>query len=70
VEEPFRLMAVNRDVGGVQVEHNLGQRRGVRFYVELSLMASTKSRKQGQLIEVGEFRAVPGRVIYPTSSQI
>ena len=36
VEEPFRLMAVNRDVGGVQVEHDLGRGRGVRFQVEVN----------------------------------
>ena len=30
-EEPLRLMAVERDVGGVQVEHDLGGRRVVRL---------------------------------------
>ena len=31
VEEALRLMAVKRDVGGVQIEHDLGGRRGVRL---------------------------------------
>ena len=31
MEEALRLMAVKRDVGGVQIEHDLGGRRGVRL---------------------------------------
>jgi hypothetical protein len=31
VEEALRLMAVQRDVGGVQIEHDLSWRRGVRL---------------------------------------
>ena len=31
VEEALRLMAVKRDIGGVQIEHDLARRRGVRL---------------------------------------
>jgi hypothetical protein len=32
MKEPFRLMAVERDVGRIQIEHDLLWRRGVRFH--------------------------------------
>jgi hypothetical protein len=35
VEKPLRLMAVERDIGGVQIEHNPCRRRGVRLDVEV-----------------------------------
>ncbi len=35
MKEPLRLMAVERDVGRVQIEHDLLRRRGVRFQVEV-----------------------------------
>jgi hypothetical protein len=35
VEEALRLMAVERDIGRVQVQHDLGGRRGVRFQKQI-----------------------------------
>ena len=35
VEESLRLMAVQRDVRGIQIERDLGRWRGMRFQVEI-----------------------------------
>jgi len=35
VEEALRLMAVDGDVGGVQIEHDLFRRRGLRLQIDI-----------------------------------
>ena len=36
VEKPFWLMAVERDVGRIQIEHDLGGHFGVRFEEQIA----------------------------------
>jgi hypothetical protein len=50
VEDALRLMTVEREVGGVQIQHHLGLRRGVRSDLQIDQQPVDGLRRVADLV--------------------